>query len=458
MRKAQKQQTLDFIKSMYQAHEEIQNVLNQGKIESVQNMLSECQEFAVALGETIEQAEGVGHITVTYIEDYCETLFYIYQGVAGGEIRENKVSKLLQKKLLRIENSIKNDINVRKEVAFFPYKASMWDSLESIYLAAKSDPDCDAYCVPIPYYDRDSAGGFGTMHYEGGEYPKNIEVIDWRAYNFEERRPDEIYIHNPYDDMNLVTSVHPRFYARNLKQYTEKLVYVPYFVLGEIDPDNQEGVGQMKHFCYLPGVFYADKVIVESENVRKVYIEEYIRAAKVNGLGGAHLDRDYLEQKILGIGSPKYDRVLNVRKEDIEIPEAWRRIIEKPDGSSKKVILYNTGVAALLHYNEKWVEKIEQVLKVFKEYRDDAALLWRPHPLIETTMKTMRPLVIQEYERMKTQYLEEGWGIYDDTADVDRAIVLSDAYYGDWGSMVHLYLKTEKPIMIQNMEIMNDSL
>lgn len=448
MRKAQKQQILECIESLQQAHGEIQNALNQGKIESVQNMLSECQEFAVALGETIEQVEGEGHITVTYIEDYCETLFHVYQGAAGGEISESKASKLLQKKLLRIENSVRYDISIRKEIVFFPYKASMWDSLEGIYLAAKDDPDCDAYCVPIPYYDRDSAGRFGTMHYEGGEYPKNIEVIDWRTYNFEERKPDEIYIHNPYDDSNFVTSVPPRFYARNLTRYTEKLVYVPYFVLGEIDLENQERVDQMKHFCYLPGVFYADKVIVESENVKKVYIEEFIKAAKADGLTGKYLDRGYLEQKILGVGSPKYDKVLNVKRGEIELPEAWRKIIEKPDGRKKKIVLYNTSIALLLKYNEKWVKKIEQVLEVFKEYRDDVVLLWRPHPLIETTMKTMRPLVIQEYERIKTQYLDEGWGIYDDTADADRAIVLSDAYYGDGSSIVILYERTKKPIML----------
>ncbi len=56
------------------------------------------------------------------------------------------------------------------------------------------------------------------------------------AYRFEERRPDEIYIHNGYDNWNLVTSVHPRFYSENLKQYTDKLVYIPYFIMGDIDP------------------------------------------------------------------------------------------------------------------------------------------------------------------------------------------------------------------------------
>lgn len=457
MRKAQKQQILECIESLRQAHGEIQNALNQEKTESAQNMLGECQEFVVALGEAIEQAEGVGHVTVTYIEDYCETLFYIYQGIAGGEMNENKAGKLLRKKLLKIENSIKNDINIRKEIVFFPYKASMWDSLESIYLAARSDPSCDAYCVPIPYYDRDSAGGLGTMHYEGGEYPKNIEVIDWRTYNFEERRPDEIYIHNPYDDINLVTSVHPRFYARNLKQYTEKLVYVPYFVLGEIDPENQKSVENMKHFCYLPGVFYADKVIVESENVRKVYIEEYIKAAKANGLGGAHLDRGYLEQKILGIGSPKYDKVLNMKKEEIEIPEAWRRIIEKPDGTYKKIVLYNTSIAMLLQHNEKMLAKMENVFRLFREYKNEITLLWRPHPLIKSTIEGMRPHLKVLYEKMINEYVEGGWGIYDDTPDFNRAVALSDAYYGDNSSVVQIYRQTGKPIMLQSVYHFSDA-
>jgi hypothetical protein len=54
---------------------------------------------------------------------------------------------------------------------------------------------------------------------------------------------------------------------------------------------------------------------------------------------------------------------------------------------------------------------------------------------------------------MRNQYLAEGWGIYDDTADLDRAIAISDAYYGDGSSVVQLYQQTGKPVMIQNVEI-----
>lgn len=51
-------------------------------------------------------------------------------------------------------------------------------------------------------------------------------------------------------------------------------------------------------------------------------------------------------------------------------------------------------------------------------------------------------------------YIEEGWGIYDDSADMDRAIVMSDAYYGDGSSVVELCLTLKMPAMLQNVEIL----
>ena len=45
------------------------------------------------------------------------------------------------------------------------------------------------------------------------------------------------------------------------------------------------------------------------------------------------------------------------------------------------------------------------------------------------------------------------YGIFDDTADVHRAIALSDAYYGDKGSVAVLYKETGKPCMIQNVKV-----
>lgn len=249
MRSAQKQEVLELIESLHQAHEEIKEALSQKKQALAQNMIAECQEFAYSLGENIERLECQGHVTVSYVEAYCETLFHIHEEVSGNQYNENKIYKVLKKQLLKVENSAKNDITVRKEAVFLPYKASMWDSLESVWKAADEDENCDAYVIPIPYYDKNPDGSFREMHYEADQYPAYVPITRYDTYDFEKHRPDMIYIHNLYDKYNLVTSVHPFFYSDNLKKYTEKLIYIPYFVLGEIKPDEEEKIENMKHFC-----------------------------------------------------------------------------------------------------------------------------------------------------------------------------------------------------------------
>ncbi len=454
MRKAQKQQAEELVRQMEEAHDQIKKFIEQGSIPSALELLEECQNGGITVGTLIENTEGEGHPTVLLLEEYCEVAYQIHEElIQNKNVNTNKIYKLLRQKLIKAANSLKNNITVKKEAVFLPYKASMWDSLESVWKAADEDAYCDAYVIPIPYYDKNPDGSFREMHYEADQYPDYVPITRYDEFDFAKHRPDMIYIHNGYDNWNLVTSVHPDFFSGNLKKYTEKLIYIPYFVLDEIEPDNEQAVESMKHFCFMPGIINADQVIVQSENMKKIYISEYLKAAKERGLQGKHLDREYLEAKFLGLGSPKYDRVCTMEKEDLDIPQEWLNVIEKPDGSRKKIILYNTGIAALLTYNEKWINKIENVLKIFEENQDEIALLWRPHPLIESTMNSMRPEILEKYMTLKEQYLAGDWGIYDVTADVDRAVVLSDAYYGDSSSVVQLYGQTGKPIMIQNVEI-----
>ena len=455
MRKHVKKEVLELIGSLFEAHQEIGKAIDKKQTDTVQNMLAECQEYAIHLGGIIEQMEGEGFVTVSHLEKYCEMLFHVHAGLTEG-ITSSKADRMLRKALLAVENSVKNDIPIRKEIVFLPYTASMWDALESVYLAAVEDPDCDAYCVPIPYFERNQDGSLGKMHYEGGEFPKDIHVTDYRSYSLEERKPDIIYIHNPYDDWNLVTCVHPDFFSSKLKTYTEKLVYIPYFVTKEVEPEDQATIDQMKHFCFLPGVIHADKVILQSEKMAQIYINEYSKAAKEKGLPKEHTDKALLAKKFLGLGSPKFDKVARSRKEDMEIPEDWRHLIEKEDGTWKKIIFYNTSIGPLLKHNEKMLIKMQDVFRQFKENREEVTLLWRPHPLIQSTLQSMRPQLWAQYQEIKQNYLSEGWGIYDDTADLDRAIAISDGYYGDTSSVVQLYQETGKPVMLQNVEILQE--
>ena len=448
MRKAQKEQIESFLKLLGRAHEEIKKAIASGNKEVALDLLGQCQDGAIQIGEMIEHLEGENFATIPLLEAYCEVVYQIYESLQKNPgINASKTYKGLQRSLHAIKNSVKNEINIRQEAVFLPYKASMWDSLESIWQAAEEDPDCDAYVIPIPYYDKNPDGSFKEMHYEGDLYPDYVPITDYQDYDFAEHCPDMIFIHNPYDECNYVTSVHPFFYSKNLKQYTEKLIYVPYFVLDEIDPENKEAIKGIQHFCTVPGVLYADQVVVQSEDMKKIYVNvltEYSKGSKAN--------RRYWEEKILGLGSPKIDKVLSTRKEEIEIPNEWKKIIEREDRSWKKIIFYNTSVTAFLEHEEKYLEKMRDVFSVFKENIDEVALLWRPHPLMQATIESMRPELWAEYRELVAEYQAEGWGIYDDTAELERAIMVCDGYYGDPSSVVKLCEEAGKSILLQDVD------
>lgn len=421
MRKKQKKDILDILSSLQQAHEEIKDALAQRNGILAQNMLTEIQTTAVSLGEIIEKLEGEKHTCVLCLEEYCELVFRIYEDINSGIINENKVYKTLRKQLIKIENSVKNEIVVRKEIVFFPYKASMWDSLESIYLAAKADPDCDTYCVPIPYYNLNPDHSLGQMYYEGNDYPKDIEVTDWQKYDFENIRPDIIYIHSPYDNWNLVTSVHPRFYSSNLKKYTDCLVYVPYY-------STTGGMSEGQRT--LPVYFNADYIVTQAPMFRD-YFDERIP-----------------DKKFLPFGSPKFDRIINKCKNPSEPPTEWKRKME-----GRKVYFYNTSIGGMLGDTEAFLKKLRYVFDIFKG-REDACILWRPHPLLESTFDSMRPKYKTEFEQIKRYFIENDIGIFDDTPDMMDAISWSDAYIGDPGtSVTSVFGIVGKPMFILSNQI-----
>ena len=195
---------------------------------------------------------------------------------------------------------------------------------------------------------------------------------------------------------------------------------------------------------------HADKVIVSTEKEKKTYIEEFKKFELDNNRVGIFGN---LEEKFLVLGSPKIDKVKNTTRDNIEIPKEWQKLIKKPDGSSKTIILYNTTIQLLLNHKEDYLEKLQDVFEFFHEKRDEYTLLWRPHPLMEKTISSMTPNLVERYKRMVIEFKNKAFGIYDDTADIHRAIALSDAYYGDGGSVVELYKETGKPYMIQNVKV-----
>ena len=119
----------------------------------------------------------------------------------------------------------------------------------------------------------------------------------------------------------------------------------------------------------------------------------------------------------------------------------------------KKAVLYNTTIDAFLRYGEKVLRKMKSVFQFF-EQKNEFVLIWRPHPLLETTLQSMRPKLLDEYLKIVDYYKNKRIGILDESPDLHRAIAISDAYYGDWSSVVDLYKATGKPILIQDINIL----
>jgi len=422
MRKIVQKQIIDMIPAIWDGVQYIQTA----EPENALTVLQDCLLAMKTLRESLRS--GLSETRFAYYQHFYDQAFLSLGNIEKGLKVVDQISEIYTG-LDTILTDITEEKEVKLEILFLPYKASMWDSLESIWLAAKDDAKCDAYVMPIPYCDRNPDGSPAAWHCEADLFPEYVPVTDFNQYDIAKRKPDVIYIHNPYDEYNRVTSVDPKYYSSELKKHTDMLVYVPYFVVGDF-------LGE--HFCQTPGVVNADRVIVESEEIKNKYEKYYP--------GG-----NPPKHKFLALGSPKFDKVLNSKREDFILPQKWIEIIK-----GKKTILYNTSLAAMLENPDAANAKLRYVLDIFKN-RKDVSLWWRPHPLIKATMQSMHPTILQEYNKIEQNYVAAGWGIYDDSPDLHRAITWSDGYYGDRSSVVSLYKVTKKPVMIQNMAVTKPS-
>jgi phosphorylcholine metabolism protein LicD len=350
------------------------------------------------------------------------------------------------RKYLKHREHKKKNINRKKELAILPYKATTWNMLESIWKEAMADTEYDVYVIPIPYYKKKVDGTVECLCYDGDKYPDYVTIVDYNEYNFEERHPDVIIIDNPYDEYSYSNIVHPFFYSSNLKQYTDKLVYISDFKLDEANIDDLKVRQTMQYFVTMPGVVNADKVIVQSEKVREAYISVLTEFAGDD-------TKSIWEEKVIGLDLQKDDKMLS-EYYDSEIPEKWRLCIQKENCERKKIILYDVCISTLAEHEDAVFDKLQRALHIFKEYSDDVILWWYSSDLNnKDEMNLINPCLWDRYQDIVREYKETAIGIYDDSNDLERAVAIADAFYGDRGRMAHLCRIAGKPVMIQDIQI-----
>lgn len=438
---------MQLIDTLYEACRE----LKKQKDNKFQSLCGEIQEFSENIYLFAGEILGQEHEIIKLLEDFYKKIYL----VSVNELTVKHLSEVVHK----ISAYIKNTVPDRFEIAFFCYKASMSDCLESIYFAAKNDPNCDAYFIPIPYYDKNPDGSFAKMYFEGvGCYSDKYELTDWRKYNVKERRPDVIFIMNPYDEANHVTSIHPDFYSSRLKKYTDCLIHVDYGMnlWAYKNPKALEDTVNLKG-TIVPAQYNSDYCIVYQDEIAEVIRIAFRQSADYMKYYG--MDKKTIDTKVCVFGSPKFDKVLNSKKDDFVLPDEWKDKIK-----GKKVVLYNTSLSGLLdnttkqfkeegNYlvkDDRYFNKLKNIISAFKD-RDDVVLWWRPHPLFESTLKSMRPEFYNFYISIVKEYIKENQGIFDKTEDLHRAIYFSDGMISDRSSLLWLYLATGKPFYIPNV-------
>lgn len=339
----------------------------------------------------------------------------------------------IQNLLAVISDKVAKEVPNKLNIAFMPYKVTMWDSLASIYEAACKDPDCVAKVIPIPYYKITADKAIPV--YEGKLFPANVSIIPYDDYDLNHEEPDIIFIHNAYDQYNTITQVDKRFFTSNLQQYTDMLVYVPYHItgFGKLQGDAQ-------YITYaIPTMENIDKIVVAGQFVKDAAVKYGIP-----------------KEKVLVLGSPKMDAVYQATKNGKRIPDKWK---EKLEG--KFVFALDTNCMYLINHSFDGFAYIEQVFDAARMI-PNCAVIWRPHPLTRISIAHYAPQMLKQYDQLVVEIKMNSPKypnvIFDDGPEYLSFLNASDAYVSEANSISALYTSTERPIIFPYDKLADDTL
>lgn len=413
--------------------------------EDIITYLSELQNNIVSFGTLTESIKGEDCKTVKLLEQYLEVIYKVAKYVqkfdegisyeASAESKYAECDEGVKDTFASISEAIDSEIVNRRSVLFLPVKAKHFSSMRMAYEMEAATPDTDVYVMPLPYYYKEYDGSFkDEMHIDTEEFIKaNIPVTDYSRFDLSLLCPEKIYINSAYDEYNMAVSVDTRFYARIVKKYTEKLIYIPYFKLMEFDRANYPCWYNMQYYCTVPGVVMADKVYVQSENTRKAYID------KLNEWVGDEKYTDIWEQKI-----DVYNESCEEHSED-----------ELRDAGSKKTIVWFVSAGSLAEFGDRYIEKAYRNLDVFALSKDKLKGLLISEPFLDEMIKTYSDELYKKWTGFIDEFNRSGIGeVVSQVEDQSvEALLKANAYYGDPSYICKDFILMKKPVMLQNVEV-----
>lgn len=427
----------DFLEQLISLNESFTALVNEKSYDDILNIMPELQQFVVDYATLVENVKGENRnstkCVVSAVQSYCDALYGIYLYLNEGDTSFSE--SVLVQELVAAKNGVIDSVNEnvinKKEILFLPIGEKEWKAFDNIYSSYVENDEYDVFVVPIPIFFKDIYGRVnasenelaGAVDYD--KYPDYLVMDSWMNYNLQLHKPEIIYIQNPYDGENPCLTVPPQFYACNLRQFTDRLIYIPPFITGEFGPDDYTDMYNLKHYVTAPGVIYADEVIVQSENIRQRYIDKLT---------------EFAGEDTVAVWQTKVKEHNNN--------------IYKADNTCKKKLLYCIGLNEVAEKRSNLIDRINQKMLVLDNNRDkiDVDIFMFPTDYdlwMKTDAEMTRKILglFNEYNQKKLDVYDNDLNDYESIADG------YDAYYGSPSPLVPVFSQLNKPIMIADYNI-----
>lgn len=394
--------------------------------------LAQMQQLAIDMGTLVESVKGEGTNTVNKLEQLCEAIYQLSTGNENIDIIAN---------IKEAENIYEQEIANKKEIIFIVSNARQWKYVQWYYQKSKAMPDVDIYIIAVPYYYKKYDGSCYEAKYELEEIRQTVKninstaenVMDYQQFDVALHHPETIVIQNPCDEWNNATTIPEEYYSKTLQKYTQKLVYIQSFEVEEFTADCYREWHNMKYYCTRPGVVRADEVYVQSENMRKLYID------KLSEFSGEEY-KDVWETKVHKCDALSECQVINEEKRDHQ----------------RKRIAFYLQIGSIIQYGKQMTEKLKRGINVFQDNKDKVELIWICDKEYEEYLMKSDDELAKGYSDAKEIMKREGIGrcIYRDEASVAEIVEMCDAYYGSESRIALKFWLKKKAVIIINADVL----
>ena len=291
----------------------------------------------------------------------------------------NEIGKQITDKIIEIHGS--TDF----VIGFLPYKRSMWGCMESVYQECRN-AGAVAYILPLPYYLMPNK----EVVCEHELFPEALDISLLGKISF-----DYLVIHYPYDGNNRVTSMLPEYYTAELRNYGN-VIFIPYSC--------SPGIFTRLH----AGLANIDYAFLRSETECNNFIREWqTRGVDFSG-------------RVFGFGSPKMDAM------------------QKCSCGSATLVINSLAP----YLNAPMIRIQLYKMHIENEIKRGRKVIFRPHPLLRQTIKSMRPDTEEAYNEFVEWCKAQENVTFDESEDLENALEQADYLVSDPSSVLEMWMST----------------